>query len=473
MHDLPKTKPVAHFLIAAALLCALMLALWWPGVAMYDSVDQYGQTLRGAYDDWHPPVMARLWSVLLLLWDGQAPMFVLQAALYWLGLGLVAAALARDGAPRAAAAVLALGALPLFAGWQAAVLKDAQMAGAMLAATGLACWWRLAGRRLPVAVGAFIVLLLVYATLVRANGVFAVAPLACGLFGWLGVRRPIARAAVLLGLAGFTLLAAPLINHRIFAAEETGVARSLPVFDLAGIAHRAGPEAAPLLPPAAWQAMEARHCYTPFFWDPLADEAHCQFVQQGLEEQAPDAALFGAWAEAAVRHPLAYAGHRLAHWNATLRWLVPFGWPLAAPPGESEPNDLGLASPGPAGAAAAGVGGWLAETPLGWPFLWFAAALAALALARPEQSLAITLALSAASLEASFLLVSISSDLRYHLWPMLATGIAWALIAPAPPPRRGLWIAAGMVALLGLAGLAARLALPPVTGGYAAMLSGG
>src|SRR5580765_7162886 len=155
-----KVRPAAAVLIAAALFCALMLAIWWPGIAMYDSVDQYGQVLRGAYDDWHPPIMARVWSVLHLAWDGQAPMFVLQAFLYWLGLGLVAAALAREGAPRAAVAVLVLGALPLFAGWQAAVLKDAQMAAAMLAAFGIACWWLLAARRLPVAARIAVVLLL-------------------------------------------------------------------------------------------------------------------------------------------------------------------------------------------------------------------------------------------------------------------------------------------------------------------------
>jgi hypothetical protein len=347
------------------------------------------------------------------------------------------------------------------------------MAGAMLAATGLAAWWRLADRRLPLAAGIGIALLLAYAALVRANAVFAAAPLTCGLFGWFGVRGPVRRAALLLFLAAAALLAAPFINHRLLAADETGVARSLPVYDLAGIAHHGGPDAAPLLPADAWQAMEARHCYTPFFWDPLADEDHCGFVKEGLEDRAPGADLFRGWAEAAARHPLAYAAHRFAHWNATLRWLVPRGRPLAAPPGESEPNDIGLASPGPAGAAAAEIGGWLAETPLGLPVLWFGAALAALAFARPEQQLAFTLALSAALLEASFLLVSISSDLRYHLWPMLATGIAWALIAPAPPPRRALWIAAGAIVLPAFAGLAARVMLPPVTGGYATMLGGG
>jgi hypothetical protein len=106
--------------------------------------------------------------------------------------------------------------------------------------------------------------------------------------------------------------------------------------------------------------------------------------------------------------------------------------------------------------------------------LWLAAALAALALARPEQKLAATLALSAVLLEASFALVSISSDLRYHLWPMLATGLAWVLILRAPPRSgRALGIVAGLILLLCLAGAAARLALPPSAGTYAAMLDGG
>ena len=462
--------PAAALLLAAALLCALMLALWWPGVALYDSVDQYRQALTGAYDDWHPPIMAHLWRLLLFAGGGQAPMFVLQAMLYWLGLGLAAAALARQGEVRAGACVLALGAFPLFAGWQAAVLKDAQMTGALLAATGIAGWWHLRGRPLPRLAGGGIAPLLLYAALVRGNAVFAAAPLACGLFDWFGLRRPTVRAAALLGLTAAVMLAAPFVNHQLLGAEETGIARSLPTYDLAGIAHRAGSEAPAVLTPGDWAQVEARHCYTPFFWDPLGHPEHCQFIQEALGEQAPGGTLYVAWAVAAAHHPFAYAAHRLAHWNATLRWLVPRGRPLAAPPEESEENDAGLGSPGPAGAAAAEVGGWLAETPLGWPILWFAAALAALALAGPEQKLALTLALSAALLEASFLLVSISSDLRYHLWPMLASGIAWILIARAPPPRRLLWIAGAAILLLLLAGLAARIVLPPASGTYAAML---
>jgi len=41
----------------------LSLLLFWPGVALFDSVYQYRQALSGTYDDWHPPIMARLWSL--------------------------------------------------------------------------------------------------------------------------------------------------------------------------------------------------------------------------------------------------------------------------------------------------------------------------------------------------------------------------------------------------------------------------
>ena len=89
---------------AAALLWLVSLAAAWPGVAMYDTVAQYGQVLSGRYDDWHPPVMARLWAVLAPVGPGAAPMLALQLATYWAGFGLIAAALGAVGAKRRATA---------------------------------------------------------------------------------------------------------------------------------------------------------------------------------------------------------------------------------------------------------------------------------------------------------------------------------------------------------------------------------
>ena len=66
---------------AALLLAVAMVAAGWPGLAQYDSVEQFQQVLSGRYDDWHPPAMARTWSLLHVLGGGAGPMMVLQIAL--------------------------------------------------------------------------------------------------------------------------------------------------------------------------------------------------------------------------------------------------------------------------------------------------------------------------------------------------------------------------------------------------------
>ena len=467
----PPLRPATIVGAGAALLCFAALAIWWPGVAAYDSVEQYKQVLSGVYDDWHPPVMARLWAALHPLGAGAAPMFVLQIALYWLGLGLLAAALARSDKARAALAVLAIGAFPVFAGWQAIVLKDTQMLGALLAAVGLIAWWRLGGRRLPLAAIVAVALLLGYAMFVRANAVFAVVPLAVML--WPAPARPWLRiGAFMIGTLA-ALVAMPIVNHRLLGADETTVTRTVPVYDLAGIAHFSVADDA--LPRADRALIAARHCYQPFFWDPLGDDAHCGAVSARLN-QLPRADLNRLWLATVARHPLAYAAHRLNHLDSTERLVVPLGWESAVPSSESEPNDLGLGSPGIAARWVSLAAGWLVETPLAWPICWIVIAATGLRVAAgrapgPLRNLALALAVSALSLEASFAVVSIASDLRYHLWPMLATALAViVLLAEGPLPRRPLIAGAVVLALVIAIGATARITLPHAPYGYDAML---
>lgn len=440
--------------------------LFWPGVAMYDTVAQYGQVLSGDYDDWHPPALARLWHLLAPIGPGAVPMLVLQLAGYWSGLGLLAGALVARGRGRAGVAVLGIGLWPAFLGWQGVVLKDAQMAGALLAATGMIGWWRLRGRPLPFAAVAAAGLLIGYATLVRANAVFATAPLVAMLLPFGGRWR---LAVALFGI-GATLAVAPVVNHRLLGAATSGVERTEAIYDLAGIATRVAPGD----PHAGLTAAEAREvavrgCSRPYFWDPLGDPSRCNATVERLR-QVPVGALYLTLADAALHHPLAYAAHRLAHLNSTERWLVPVRWPGAAPPKRSEPNDLGLRSPGAVARAWQELAGWLVERPAGWPVAWLVLAATGLAVAR-RGSLAAALFVSALSGEASFAVLSIASDWRYHLWATVATALGLVLlVADRPPLGRAVRIGGTVLALVVAAGLVARatLPLPPQT--YAGML---
>jgi len=459
--------------IAAALLFAGSLALFWPGMVTFDGVFQYRQALSGVYDDWHPPAMARLWATLHPLGPGAAPMLVLQLAGYWLGFGLLAAGLARRGRTVAAVAVLAIALFPPFLGWQGVVLKDAQMTGAMLAAVGLVAFWRLGERSVPRGAWAAVALLLGYATLVRANAVFASVPLAVMLA--VGPVRWWAKAALLTVGTLAVLALAPVVNHGVMGAATSGVERTQALYDLAGIAVRV-PEADDTgLSHAEVRTIRARHCVTPFFWDPLGDPDHCDAAVDRLRH-LPVGTLYAVLVRAILHHPLAYAGHRLAHLNSTERWLVPAGWIGAPPTAWNEPNELGLAQPGAAARRWQGLGALLVETPFGWPLLWgVVASFGMLALARADQTASVGLAralfVSALGLEVSFAAISIASDLRYHLWAMIATALGVVLAAAElGRERRVLWVGVGALALVMVAGTTARLLLPIPPASYAGML---
>jgi hypothetical protein len=452
---------------AAILLFGATLAMRWPGVAMYDSVSQYEQALDGDYADWHPPIMARTWALLNQFHPGTEPFFLLQMLLWWGGLGLLAAALGRRQRHNAAAAVLLVGIMPLWLGWATVVLKDAQMACCLIGAAGLAAHWRLADRPIPRPIGALILLLVGYATLVRGNALFATVPFALGLFGWPGLPRQWQRVGAALALMAGVIALSPIINHRLFKAEASGVEHALPLYDLAGIADRGHLATLPGLPPAQWAAAEAKGCYTPYFWNPYGEDRQCGAIGDAEAfDDAPSRLIMRRWIGAVLGHPLAYAAHRLGHLNANLRFWVDAREPDALPPVESEPNTDGLgARSNPGGQGLIALAGVLIATPLGWPFAWALVAAGLLAVTRaaddPQVRLGRVLALSALVMFASFAVVSIASDLRYHLWSMVAAALALVLLgdARAADRRRGTimvalvlgGIAIGTVARLGLA----------------------
>jgi hypothetical protein len=441
---------------------------------MYDTVAQYGQVLGDPVDDWHPPVMVRLWQLLHPLGPGTAPMFVLQAALYALGFALIVAALVRSSRWRAAIAAAVLALSPLLLGWQMVVLKDTQMLGALIASIGIVAHWRLRGRSLPRVATAAMVLLIAYATLVRANASFATVPLAVLL---LPARRS-ALASLALALVGGAaiLLLQPLINHGLLHAEPSDVAKSEPIFDLAGIAVRTPEEPWSAFTASERQEIIDRHCSKAFFWDSLTDPTGCaDATERAMKASAGQ--LYLQLAREAALHPIAYAHHRLAHWNSTERWLVAPGLPDAGPPVEAEPNDLGLGTPAnPIAPAWQDAAAAEAATLLGWPIVWTTVALALLPAAwrrRNEAagSLALALLVSAITLEASFLVISIASDLRYHLWPMTASAVALILLSDDLRLRRREWIAgSAALALVIAGGIAARQSLPWAPDSYEAMV---
>ena len=466
--EVEQSQPWPWQILASAGLLAASLLLFWPGVAPFDAVDQYRQVLSGVYYDWHPPAMARLWRLLHPLLPGAAPMLIVQMAGYWLGLGLLA-----QGARGARGwAILAVGAFPPLLGWQGVVLKDGQMVAALTLACGLIGCWRLRGRPTPWPALLAAGLCIAYATLVRANAVFATVPLAALL---LPPTRPrMAKAAAVL-LAIPTLLAASgAFNHTVFAARDSGAQRIEAIWDLAAIAVRTGDTTD--VSPGELAALKTARCIKPLFWDPLGEVPACEAAIDRLTRRPPGA-LYLDLAKAAARHPLAYLGHRLAHLNSTERWLVSFHWPFGGVSQRSESNSLGLTDPWTHVASRwQTLAGALTEWPVGWPIVWvtlgaFGVWIALDSPAAAPRRLALALFGSALCLEASFAVVSISSELRYHLWPILAVALGWAVVLQPKVVARHARLMLAILGLVILAALIARAILPPPAGGYEAWLT--
>jgi hypothetical protein len=96
------------------------------------------------------------------------------------------------------------------------------------------------------------------------------------------------------------------------------------------------------------------------------------------------------------------------------------------------------------------------RTPLGWPICWIALALGLVAAGWRLPGPALPLAVSAVLYGGGYLVLSVASDLRYHLWTMLAAGLAFVLVAAAVPRRR-LMLAMLPALAIALIGIAARL----------------
>jgi hypothetical protein len=450
-----RTRAARHrMLLAALLLCGLQLSLFWPGLVEPDALATYTQAKTNIFDDWHPPIFGRLWQLFLAAGiEGTGPLFVVQAGLFWLGLGLIADAIDRRGRAGAAAGVLIVGCLPHVFGWMTMVIKDAQMTSCLIAATSILARSTLDGRALSRRGAIGIAALLGYAILVRHNTVFAAAPSA-GAFAFSARRRwrQMPMAAAVLAAVGLFALSGP-INRHIFGARHAYAENSLKLFDMAGTAHFAKLPTIDGIAPADWRRAEAAYCYWPAMWDSYNTEEReggCNWIYAALWDKP----LTRPWLTAILTHFPSYARHRLAHFNETLRfWTSRYNWDGASPAQSDNPNPYRIGQGSAPRYRQLMAAQMIADyTPLGRPFAWYLVGAALMLIAwrlpvGPERRVAIALLLSAGVMGLSFLVVGVAAEFRYHHWSIVAIGCAACLIYATD--FAGKWrIAAGVVVMV-------------------------
>lgn len=390
---------------AAGLLAVATLLAHWPGELIGDSISQLAEIRAGRLRDWNPPLMAVIWRAL-----GATPqaMLLVQVLLYWSGLALLADQLRRESSAPWGFALLLVGLTPMSLVYLGVVQKDTLLVSLLLVATGLMLRFGRAAALLPG----------LLAMLTRANAIFAVPPLFVRSQRW-----PVA-LALSLAIAAALVPVSRLINLSLLGAERSHVEKSLQLFDLAGIEVHSG---------RLVIGPDVSRCYTPFYWDTLQHDCGA------FDRSPPD--LTARWIAVIGAEPLAYARHRLIHFNHNIHFLVPPMQDCVYVPRHHAcgPGEQGLLEDA------------IVRNALLWPVTWLV--VGALLLFMPLALPARLLASSAMLYGLSYLVVGVASGFRYFYWTELALQLAlvWQLATAGLPRWRMLVLAVAATWLAGYA----------------------
>lgn len=419
--------------IAIALGFAVVAVSYWPGIMIDDARWQYQQSVDNSYEDWHPPLMAWIWRRLMFIQPGPGPMLLLQLALFWAGIALMVYWANKRGRPGLGLALALAGWIPAPFALSGTVTKDFLMAGTLTSATGMLLAKDASHRRwVHIALGALSIALIFFAAALRLNAVVACVPLLLAALPrrLVSTKTRIGMSAVI--AAAMLLAVGPAINAAL-KAEHTDVDLSLIIFDLGGITERSGVDVFPDLSVRNSVAVNHR-CYDPTQWDSYSTWAQTP-CPLGFErfQGAKDNDEFDpvtVWLTAIARHPLAYAEHRLAHFNMSAAFLVRTGPDFTAW-SQSVDNPWGYkVRPNAVIAAVTDVTNAAARIPIGWPIFWMSIALAALmvGLMLGAQPLPIALAASSLFYGFSYMVLSVAVGMRYYVWTIIGAALAALLM---------------------------------------------
>lgn len=382
-----------------------------------DSIAQLGQARSGIYSDWHPPIMAWLWSFFDRVLPGPGGLFIVHIGLFWSALIL----LARFS--RLGVGTFLIGVFPPIFALLAPLWKDVGMAIALLVAgTLFLCSKTTSGWKQKLSMGAAFFFLF-YAAGVRHNALPALVPI---IFYWLPSQKTTRRWII----AGVVTLAvgvlANLFNRYLLGDHRSEIpSQQILLHDLTAFSLKKGenliPKAYQVLPKldiSELQKLYSTRGVVPLFC--------CEPGDRRLQ-LSPDAVNFrdlrAQWQSALVQHPGAYLQHRWRNFRGQMG--IENGAvcnPFLESPVEGSGRNAVLS------ALRALKNSFLFRgifyLLLSWGLLIF------LLRQRIKNELPIALLLSGNFYTLPYFFISTACDFRMHWWLVLSTCVATAIAAP-------------------------------------------
>lgn len=218
-----KNTDISRVFIAATSFFITWIA-FYPGFMSWDSLHQYAVSKSLIFDDWHPPVMSWLWSILNLFFRGPEGLLFFHLTLLWSGL-YIWQLLYRE--KKFSWLILSMGFFPWIINFSGVLWKDVGMSFSLLLLFGIGFSKRTPAKILISAA------LLFYVISVRHNSIFAVVPiLAIFAIRWFKFISKIKIFGLIISILFIFLVASNIFNYKICNASKTGPFNYIMVDDL-------------------------------------------------------------------------------------------------------------------------------------------------------------------------------------------------------------------------------------------------
>ena len=307
---------VQSALVAAGML-TLLVIVFYPGYMSPDSVSHLEQATGVSHlTDWHPPVMTRLWGVLIRVTGHISSMLIFQLMLLVAAMFTLSIIVYRHTRNRAwALSTYMILLLPNIVNIAGVIWKDVQMAFSLTLAV-LLIWFIISskkslGRVAVYGIVGLALLLILYAGMLRHNALFAVLPILFVLPRLSTKRLPVwsGPASVIIGLV-VTIGATAVINQ---PSEKTHPITAVQLDDIVHVANFDGEQH------GRWSMYKKVH-------DTCRDKTKdimnsyiiCTTAAQREVLKNEHQGVFNDWLSTIVRHPIRYASYRLATFSTFL-----------------------------------------------------------------------------------------------------------------------------------------------------------
>lgn len=310
---------------------AIIIFMFFPGYIYSDSFDQYQQALSGELTDWHPPIMSAIWRLQILLFGTGSIFYAINILAVYIALYLL---LVPYKCWISIPVFILLALCPVIFGLIPIVWKDVFLASLVFLSASIAINRITINGKIEKKYKILSLILLLVASLVRANAPFITAPLLLMLLiGWDNRFKSI----IISGIAAIALIgiSGPINNH-LLGARQSHPLISLEVYDLSGVSHFSGKLEVPGKYSTDEQQRILNSCYSSTHWDVYA-WGECAFVTENLNRND----LGSTWLKAILNNPLAYLEHRASHFNNFLRFIgnePAYKYYVGVPPGYQSDN---------------------------------------------------------------------------------------------------------------------------------------